>query len=361
VERAIWQGDVAVVGAGIIGALTAWRLQAAGGRVLLLDRGGAGGATAASAAVLRTLCDEPVLAADGLDWYRRWSGSVPAAPVPLRPSGVLVVTPRAAQQAAQAANGLLAGRAHGGERWGRRALPAGYDPGDGVAWLEPRSGYADPVAMVTSLADAFAARGGTRRQAQASRLDRARGRWRLVTTAGPAEARVVVVAAGSASPPLVPDPGARRPVGRRPVSVGTFDLAGGRPELPAIVDLEHGLLLRPAPGGMLGTLRTAAAGRPFLDALAAAAARLPALRGIAPRLSAVSEFDTTGDGQPLIGLVDDAVILACGFNGGGFKLAPPLTEHVAGLAATGRVPGALRRFDPRRRAAAPAGPLAALA
>ncbi|AVT40929.1 FAD-binding oxidoreductase [Plantactinospora sp. BB1] len=371
-DRRTGRADVAVVGAGIIGALTAWRLQAAGHRVLLLAERLVGGTTAGSAAVLRTLCDEPELAAEGLSWYRRWSDQVPPALAALLRCGVVVVTPAEAAEAATRAGRAVAGRSGTPPRRCDRAeVPGGYDPGAGVAWYEPDSGCADPRVVLLSLVRAFLRAGGALRLTRVRALDRIGDGWRLRTTDGPAsDASAVLLAAGAATPALLPDPATRRRIHRQPVSLGLFpDLpeAGGARSgaphgaLPAVVDLVHDVLLRPVRGGLLGTLRTEARGRSFLDALRAAATTRLDRALPRPRLVVESEFDLTGDGQPYIGPVGDGLLVAYGFGGRGFKLAPPLTEAIALAISSGRTPAPLRRFDPLRTRAATAGPLDVLA
>ncbi|GAB3984214.1 FAD-dependent oxidoreductase [Plantactinospora veratri] len=369
-DRRTGRADVAVVGAGIIGALTAWRLQTAGHRVLLLGERLVGGTTAGSAAVLRTLCDEPELAADGLSWYRRWSDQVPPALAAVLRCGVVVVTPPEAADAADRAGRAAAGRSGSRPRRCERAqVPGGYDPGAGVAWYEPDSGCADPRVVLLSLVRAFLRAGGALRLTRVRALSPIPDGWRLRTTDGPAsDASVVLLAAGAATPALLPDPAARRRIHRQPVSLGLFPDPPGTPRsgsphgaLPAVVDLVHDVLLRPVRGGVLGTLRTEARGPAFLDALRAAAATRLDRALPRPRMVVESEFDLTGDGQPYVGPVGDGLLVAYGFGGRGFKLAPPLTEAIALAISTGRTPAPLRRFDPLRTRAASAGPLGVLA
>ncbi|MGW4209302.1 NAD(P)/FAD-dependent oxidoreductase [Lentzea sp. NPDC004789] len=359
--QSVLSSDVAVVGAGIVGALTAWRLQAAGHRVVLLSPRWLGGTTAASAAVIRTVCDEPELAADSLAWYGRWSDRATPALTALVRCGVVVVTPPEAVDSANRASRLVAGRdsAATPRRCDPSAVPAGYRPGAGVAWYEPISGCADPRVMVLSIIRAFLRAGGSLRQARVRSVNRTRGSWTLLTDGPAARAAVVLLAAGADTPTLLPDPATRRQVHRQPVSMGAFD--GHTAAMPAFVDLANGLLLRPFPGGILGTLRTDHRGQRFLDALqVAAGTRLSRLATTRPRLVTESEFDITADGQPFIGQVDHGLFVAYGLGGRGFKWAPALTEAIAAAMTTGRTRESLLRFDPLRTQAATAGPLAAL-
>jgi D-hydroxyproline dehydrogenase subunit beta len=343
-----------VIGAGIVGSLTAWRLCRAGLPVMHVSDPGRAGTTSASAAVVRVLSDEPLLVAPSLAFYREWTAARPEPEPVFHSSGVAVVTPpalAAAVRAAAAAARLdLASGAHG--------LPDGYERNGQDAWLEPQSGYADPIRMVASFRAAIAHAGATVRTARVGRLRRGRGVWRIPIDGGEIRCRRVIVACGAATPALLPDAAGLVPIRRHPVRVALFENPGivSRP----VVDLAHGVLIRPHPDGVLATTR--AVGTHFLAAVRdAVVSRLPRLAGVRPRPLASSEFDVTDDGAPLIGAVDDGLWVACGLNGKGFKTAPAWTEALTDL-ILGQPQPRLEPAAPRRSIDRPApAALAALA
>lgn len=344
--------EVAVVGAGIIGVLTAWRLRSQGVDVLLVAPAGAGAATAASAAVVRTVCDEPLLAARSLAWYREWDAGAGKPWQALNCAGVAVVVPPESAPAAAVARRLVTRR----HSWPVGApgeappalVAAGYQVRSGTVCWEPEAGYAHPGLMVLSVLRAFIRAGGRRMPGRVRSL-RAAGRgWQLSGPGLQIRASRVLLATGAATPRLLPEP-LVCPVGSHPVALGLF----ARPDRdwrcrPTVVDLANGVLLRPVRAGLLGTVRGPGRSAAFLAGLQAACWDLvPGLRGVGPNLVAESNFDVTPDGQPYLGAVADGLFVAYGFNGGGFKLAPALTEEIASMLVSGRPPAAFARFTPR--------------
>jgi glycine/D-amino acid oxidase-like deaminating enzyme len=355
--------DIVVIGAGIVGALAAWRLRVAGHRVLLICAPRIPGGTAASMAVVRTTCDEPVLAAESLAWYRSWSAT-PAWPATFVGSGVAIVLPRALSTVVGAAARVV--NAHHPGAGARAARPQGrlgrYVVGDNDWWFEPLSGYADPRLMVRSILAAYRNAGGAVLQAPVASLVPGKGGWSVRTAAGAVACGKVLVAAGAASPGLLPDPTAVPAVRAAAAHVGVFPGSFG--PAPAVVDLAHGLLVRPGRGGLLGSLRGTDTAETFCDSLRrAAGVRVPGLVTAGPRLLVTADLDDTPDGRPLVGAVEENLFVACGFGGKGFKLAPALTAALADHIRTGLRPGRLAAFDPLRDATAcgDRGPLAALA
>jgi sarcosine oxidase subunit beta len=350
VDRGASTADVAVVGAGIVGVLSAWRLRSAGYRVLLLCDRHLGGGTSASAAVIRTTCDEPVLAARSLAWYRDWNAAQPPALAAFTAAGVAVVTAPGLHAVARSA-AAAAGAVHpwaAAQPAGVSLLPDGYLLHGDELWCEPQAGYADPRLTVLSLIAAFLRAGGSLLREPVRSLRRAERRaWWLRTSQQEITCGRVLVAAGASTAALLPDRAARLPLRRQPVHMGRLTVPAPCPA--AIVDLAQGVLLRPERPGLLAGARVTGGGAEHRRALQRRLrARLPRLGSVVPAAGPRSEFDLTADGSPYVGAVDAGLYVACGFAGGGFKLAPAITEDLAELIVSGRATPALRRLDPLR-------------
>jgi glycine/D-amino acid oxidase-like deaminating enzyme len=226
-------------------------------------------------------------------------------------------------------------------------LVPGYQLDGDDIWFEPASGYADPRMMVLSVLFAFLASRGRVRRATVRSIRRLRRTWLLGTSGGDVEAPTVLLAAGAGTASLLPQPDAVPSVTRAPAWVGLFRLPPGA-MTTVVIDLSCGLLLRPHPRGVLGSVRECGAGG-FLPTLRRlAATRIPFLLASEPEVVARSEFDITPDGKPLIGPVDEGLYVAYGFGGSGFKLAPALCRAISNLVGTGAVPRSLAAYDPLR-------------
>jgi glycine/D-amino acid oxidase-like deaminating enzyme len=79
----------------------------------------------------------------------------------------------------------------------------------------------------------------------------------------------------------------------------------------------------------------------------AVARRYPLMHDAQPRGGWASLYDVSPDWQPVIGEIAEGVFVDAGTSGHGFKLAPALGRHVAGL-VLGRPDPRLAQFDPRR-------------
>ncbi|XVV02966.1 FAD-dependent oxidoreductase [Actinosynnema sp. CA-248983] len=203
----------------------------------------------------------------------------------------------------------------------------------GAVW-EPAGGYASPPVVARALLD-----GVTRHDARVLGTAPDPRGTRLVTSAGPVTAGVVVVAAGAGTPALA-DVG---PARVKRIRYAFFD-RGGR-DLPTVVDLRTGIWGRPVldgphAGGFL-------AGRPVEewdvdpgggDALTddqvahvrEGVRRLWPWLGDAAYLGGRYGADLFGAG-PVLGPVGDLVVAAC-WAGGGFKTAPAAGEQAASAA-----------------------------
>ena len=340
--------EVAVVGGGVIGASIAYHLAAAGvDDVVLYERATVGsGPTSRSTALVRRHYSQPLLvrmATDGLRLYTSFRDAVGADSGFTR-TGLLVAAPEAERGALEHNVGVGLGE---GAEMELLTAPqvAELEPrlaGEGLAFAwEAEAGYCDPYLVTAGFAEA-ARRAGVRVE-EGLRVESAAG----------VDARIVVVAAGPWSPPLLAGVGYELPVHAAPTEVGRYRLpAGFGSPPPAVADFTgRRLYLVPKPGGILevGTLDPEHAEQPIdPDACPEGASRetlaafgdglaglLPAAAGGHWRGSWSAVYDVTPDWHPAIGFVAEGVIVAAGFSGHGFKLAPAVGAAVAELVRDG--------------------------
>jgi glycine oxidase len=379
--------DVLVVGGGVIGLSSAWRLAQRGASVTLVDAGLAGAASGVAAGMLAPvtearLGEEPLLALNRASWARwpAFAAEVAEAagrPVGYRTDGTLVVAldadDRAALDEVAERHRLMGLKVSPLRSREARALEPGLAPGIRGGLLAASERSVDPEALVPALRDAAVAAGVTLVDAEVE--------W---VTTGPdgqvtgvalasgdtLNAGTTVLAAGcrSASIPGLPDE-ARPPV--RPVkgqivtlrqppgdplvgrtvrglvrgsSIYLVPRDDGRVAVGATVE-ERGWDRRPTAGGAYELLRDALALVPGLDD-----AELVAVRtGLRPG---------SPDDLPLVGPgVVDRLVVATGHHRNGILLTPITAEAVAAVVAGGAPPPEVAACDPRRftGAAAEAG------
>ncbi|NUH39686.1 FAD-binding oxidoreductase [Streptomyces samsunensis] len=349
--------DVAVVGAGVVGTAVFHELASRGARVTLVERDRAGlGTTAWSGAIVRCHHDDPVLsdrAAAGWRYFRDFAQHTgePAAfhtggflylPAPDRAAGAraeaarlgaqLPVTWLEAEEVTKHFGHLLAG-------------PAGR----GAVW-EPESGWLDPAEVTHGFLRAGRRRGGTVLEGVAVHSLMRAGDGRITgvrTSAGAIRADRVVLATGAATAHLLTSWGLAHDLWAQAVQVELF-----RPEAPvsgqpAYTDDEFDINGRPDPdsGGVYVGHPTyhrlpSPPGREQMDAaqsrLAAAAgarrwAWLPGSRHLGG-LRAAECWAPGGRARVTAHPDAPALLLATGFNGGGFKMAPWAAAEIARLA-----------------------------
>jgi sarcosine oxidase, subunit beta len=341
--------QVAVVGGGVMGASIAYHLAAAGlDDVVLYERNAIGsGPTARSTALIRLHYSQPLLvrmAAHGLRTYTSFRGTV-GKDSGFQRTGLLVAAPEAERAALE--RNVAVGRGEGAVM---EVLSADeveeLEPrlrADGLAFaFEPEAGYCDPYLVTAGFADA--ARGAGVRIEEGTAVES------LATV----DAGIVVVAAGPWSPRLLRDVGYELPVRVARAEVGRFRLPGGfGSPPPALADFsDRQLYFVPREAGFLevGTLDPEHATRPIdpndcpegadRETLAAfresLVSRLPGAERGHWRGSWSALYDVTPDWHPAIGFAAGNVIVAAGFSGHGFKLAPAVGTAVAELVRDGR-------------------------
>ena len=369
--------DVIIVGAGIIGAATAFQLSVAGaGEVLVLDRATVGsGMSCRSSALIRmhyTFAPEVELAVRSDAMFEAWPDLV-GRPGCIRRTGfVRIVRPgeEEALRANVAMQRALGARAEVIDAAGVKEVAPGLrtDDIECAAW-EPDGGYGDGAIVAGDLLAAARARGVRYRPGTAVRGlvrdgDRVTG-VRLGTGHGTEQSGTVILAAGVWSPALARTAGLCLPIETElhHVAVLAHPQWAGAPF--ACIDSVTQTYFRPEAAGTMtlvgafagprgadpDRVRDAASAEELLPQVQRASHRLPALAdaGIARGVSGV--YDMTPDARPLLGRPPGlaGLIIAAGFSGMGFKIAPAVGESLAGLIA-GPPPGSvdLTPFRPSR-------------
>jgi sarcosine oxidase, subunit beta len=358
------RADVVVVGGGVMGAAIAFALAGRGaGRVLLLERRElCSGPTRHSTAIVRLHYTQPLLvrmALHGLRTYGAFEDVTGAHSGFVRTGMLFGVAP---EERARLEENVAVGRAEGAET---HLLEPGQledlDPrvvGDDLVFcFEPEAGHCDPYLVTAGFAAAARRHGAEIVEGAAVTAVDDRG---VETTGGRVDAGAVVVAAGVAAAPLLAALGYDFPVRAAPAEVGRYRLPAGFTPPPAVADFSaEQLYFRPAEPGFLevGSLAPEHADEPIDPERPPEGARHETLEryrdGLARRLRGAGGghwrgawtgiYDVTPDWEPAIGPVPGTkrVVVAAGFSGHGFKLAPAVGTAVAELV----LDGASRTFD----------------
>jgi sarcosine oxidase, subunit beta len=367
--------DVIIIGAGVIGAATAFQLSLLGaGDVLVVDRATAGsGMSCRSSALVRmhyTFPPEVELAVRSDAMFAAWP-ELTGRPSCIRRTGFArIVAPgeESALRANLAMQRALGARAEAIDAAALKELAPGFRVDDiSCAGWEPDGGYGDGAIVAGDLLAAARERGVRYRPNTVVRSllsdgDRVTG---ISTGGGQEHAGTVILAAGVWSPALARTAGVCLPIENElhRVAVLAHPPADGAPF--ACIDSVTQTYFRPEAGGtrtLVGaftgprgadpdrTPETASA-EDLVPQVQAASHRVPALAeaGIARGVTGV--YDMTPDFRPLLGRVPglDGLIVAAGFSGMGFKISPAVGESLAGLIA-GPPPGSvdLAPFRPSR-------------
>jgi sarcosine oxidase, subunit beta len=383
--------DVVIVGAGVIGAATAFHLSLLGvGDVLVLDRATVGsGMSCRSSALVRmhyTFGPEVELAVRSDAMFEAWPDLVGRPGCVRRTGFVRIVSPgeEEALRANVAMQRALGARAEVIGAAGLKEVAPGLQADDVecAAW-EPNGGYGDGAVVAGDLLAAARARGVRYRPhapvaslltdggrvvgveltgSGAGGSGAAGGRTGRSGASGGAAAgsragrsggdRVyagtVVLAAGVWSPPLLRTAGVVLPIETELHQVAVLAHGAGEGTPVACIDSVTQTYFRPEAGGAM-TLVGAFAGQRGWDPDAAAATagedlarlveaashRVPTLADAGIVRGVTGVYDMTPDARPLLGRLPglDGLIVAAGFSGMGFKIAPAVGEGIAGLIA----------------------------
>jgi sarcosine oxidase, subunit beta len=333
------------------------------GSVVLVERDVlCAGPTRHSTAIVRLHYTQPLLvrmAVHGLRVYRSFDSAV-AAPSGFVRTGMLFGVRREERELLEQNVGV--GRAEGAETHMVDAdqvaeLDARIVTDDLAFCFEPEAGRCDPYLVTAGFAAAARAAG-----AQIVQGVQVTGvaEGRVETDAGAIDAGAVAVAAGPWTAPLLAPLGYDLPARAAPAEVGRFRLPHGFTPPPAVADFsERQLYFCPAEPGFLevGSLDPRHSDEPVDPDEPPEGARPATLAAYRPALAHrlrgaeaghwrgawTGVYDVTPDWEPAIGLVPgtERVIVAAGFSGHGFKLAPAVGVAVAELVADGES----RTFD----------------
>jgi len=366
--------DVVVVGAGVIGAATAFHLSQLGaGDVLVLDRATVGsGMSCRSSALVRmhyTFGPEVELAVRSDAMFEAWPDLV-GRPGFLRRTGfVRIVSPgeEEALRANVAMQRALGARAEVIDAAGLKEVAPGLRADDVAcaAW-EPDGGYGDGAVVAGDLLAAARERGVRYRpHATVASLLTDGGRVTGVELAGDrVYAGTVVLAAGVWCPPLLRTAGVVLPIETELHRVAVLAHGAGQGAPVACIDSVTQTYFRPEAGGAMTLVggftgqrgadpdaTAAAAGEDLAPLVQAASYRVPALGDAGIVRGVTGVYDMTPDARPLLGRLPglDGLIVAAGFSGMGFKIAPAVGEGIAGLIAGAPAGGVdLAPFRPDR-------------
>jgi sarcosine oxidase subunit beta len=364
--------EVVVVGAGIVGASTAYFLAKKGLDVVLIDRRGvlgSGGASQACAGGVRHQGRVPVEMPLALYAIPIWMSLEQELEADLhyRRDGMTIVTdeegliPRLEERVAnERALGLEIRMVYGEDL---RHLIPGISPRMLAGSYCPLDGHADPLRAVHALASAAGRRGARLEwRCKAERIVAEKGRIVAVRTAdGDIPCGGVVLCAGAWSKALAATAGVALPfepftlqmmvtqrrahvldqvlgwlghgISLKQVPSGGFVIGGGWPGRGDLASGETALM----PGSMAKSARTSVSLYPSLSRLSV----IRAWAGI--EAFSADEMQVTG---PIAGM--DGLFVAAGFSGHGFAIGPGVGALVAEAVATGRLPELLAPFNADR-------------
>lgn len=351
---------VVVVGAGIVGASTAYNLARLGHRdVVVLDRTGvAAEGSQRSAGLVRTHYSnvpEARVALRGLHWFENWAELVGGNPGFYR-TGLVNPVARADHEKLRRNVARLQEIGVETELIGPEELvelePAMFVDEDALAAYEPRSGYANPVATTHAMAEAARREGVTFRDhvtvtAITTEGDRVTG---VETSSGSIAAPAVVLANGAWSVPLAAGVGVEVPI--EPVAIRLAfverpaGLRRGWGRHLVVLDRAHGAYTRP--DGVDMSLIGIAAEHNVISSPDAYPTEAPpsaefeevSRAQVARRFPTFAEapfvgrhsgpIDATPDFCAIIDRVEpEGLYLAVGMSGSGFKKGPAIGEAVA--------------------------------
>jgi sarcosine oxidase, subunit beta len=354
--------SVVVVGGGVMGCSIAFHLAERGVDVLLLERGTVcSGMSARSGALVRTHytnAPEARMALAGLAYFQDWRARVGGWCGFTVTGAAILVGPHDAERLRRNV-AMLRGLGADTEVATPGELAAEHPEldvgGVGLAAVEPRSGYADPVATTFAFASRAVDLGARIRQGVAVHAVRAAGGrvTGLSTSDGEVGADAVVLACGPWVDPLARTAGFELGITPERSQLAFFRRPDGARRHPAVIDGVLGTYFRPH-GGELSLLGVEAGHHVEVDAidrevegydhrvvapaLARLAGRVPAFAGAPFARGHRGVYDTSPDGRAVLDAAPGVagLFVAGGFSGTGFKKAPAVGACMAELVADGR-------------------------
>jgi sarcosine oxidase subunit beta len=362
VTQASSGANIIVIGAGVVGCSLAFHLARAGARVRVFDKGGiCAGMSARSGALVRmhyTFAPEAELASKSHHYFRNWSDIVGGQCGFVETGFAVVVDERNAPRlcanvAALQRIGVNTEVMTAAEL--RQREPNAFVDDVALAAFEPQSGYADPVATTESLAAAAKRHGAnfstdTPVAKIANRGGRAAG---VVDGDGRLhEADAVCVVAGPWTDALLSPLGVKIGIKSERAQIAFFKRP---PHLKhcIYIDTIAGSYFRPHGDDLtlagLGGWKPEAEANPDdfresndADFIAAVrkrlADRIPAMADAPYSRGHAGIYDVSPDARAVMGSVPgvDALFVAAGFSGTGFKTAPAVGASMAELILTGK-------------------------
>jgi sarcosine oxidase, subunit beta len=351
--------DVIIIGAGVIGSATALQLSLLGVRdVLVVDRATVGsGMSCRSSALVRmhyTFPAEVELAVRSDSMFRAWP-ELTGKPSCIRRTGFArIVAP--GEESALRANvemqRALGARAEVIDASSLKELAPGFyvDDVSSVAW-EPDGGYGDGAVVAGDLLAAARARGVRYRPNCVVRSllrdgDRVTG---IELGDGDVHAGAVILAAGVWSPALAQTAGLELPIETELHKVAVLAHGPADGASIACIDSVTQTYFRPEGAGAMTLVGSFVGPRgadpDHVPATADAEELAPQVQAVSRRVPSLAEagiaggvtgvYDMTPDARPLLGPVHGlaGLVVAAGFSGMGFKIAPAVGESLAGLIA----------------------------
>ena len=353
--------NVIVIGAGVVGCSLAFHLARAGARVRVFDKGGiCAGMSARSGALVRmhyTFAPEAELAWKSLHYFRHWNEIV-GGQCGFIETGFAVVVAQPNAERLRANVAML-------RRLGvdtevvtpaelRKLEPHTFVDDAALAAIEPRSGYADPIATTESLAAAAKPHGAEfLTNAAIARIATRGGRATgVVDGAGRVhEADAVCVVAGPWTDALLAPMGVKIGIKSERAQIAFFKRP---PQLRHFVyiDTIAGSYFRPHGDDLtlagLGEWKPEAEANPddfrevndddFIAAVRKRLARrIPAMADAPYARGHAGIYDVSPDSRAVMGRVPgvNGLFVAAGFSGTGFKTAPAVGASMAELVLTG--------------------------
>lgn len=366
--------DAAIVGGGIMGLSTAYRLAGRGLRVCVLEKERIGaGSTGRSSAIVRQHYSQELTARMALFGLRAFQGfrEELGEECGFRQTGFLVLVAEEdrggleANVALQRAVGIrteLLGPADV-----RELLPSAHTADLAAAAYEPESGYADPHLTLMALARAARGLGATILEGRrVTGIRFAGGRVEGVdTTGGAIDAPNVVNCAGPWAAGVQALAGSRVPIHACRAQVAILGRpTGSEAGHPVVIDFVHGSYFRPETGdltlvGLVDPAEARARVDPdayddgldpdfILDAGARFVRRWPPMERCESRGGFAGLYGVTPDWHPIVDELPpgSGCHVCAGFSGHGFKLAPAVGVMMADriLGETGPFPAEGFRF-----------------
>jgi sarcosine oxidase, subunit beta len=354
--------DVLIVGAGVIGAATAYHLSSLGaGDVTVIDRDVVGsGMSSRSSALVRmhyTFPPEVDLAVRSDMMFSNWA-EMTGRPSCVRRTGFVRIV-RPGEEPQLRANVAMQ-RQHGARAEIvdadalRELAPGLYADDVSCAAWEQNGGYGDGALVAGDLLAAARQRGARYRpHVRADALVRAGDRITGISTAeGIKHAGIVVLATGVWSAPLLRTAGLALPIETEFHEVAVLAHDEGRGAPVAGIDSTTGTYFRPEAAGLMTLAGTfdgprgtdpdsipATAPDERLASIAGSAARrIPALADAGITRGVTGVYDMTPDARPLLGGLPGlgGLVVAAGLSGMGFKISPAVGEAVAELVLHGK-------------------------